>query len=66
MTGAAKEHGAEVIDYNAEDPVEALKRLTGGIGPDRAFDPVGGDANQPNRGSPHGCRQPRNPATPRR
>jgi threonine dehydrogenase-like Zn-dependent dehydrogenase len=46
----AKAQGAEVIDYNAEDPVEALKRLTGGIGPDRAIDAVGVDANQPSKG----------------
>jgi threonine dehydrogenase-like Zn-dependent dehydrogenase len=47
---AARAQGAEVIDYNAEDPVEALRRLTGGIGPDRAIDAVGVDANQPNKG----------------
>ena len=46
----ARAQGAEVIDYNAENPVEALKRLTRGIGPDRAIDAVGVDANQPSRG----------------
>jgi len=30
-----------VIDFNAEDPVEAIRRLTGGIGVDRAIDAVG-------------------------
>ncbi|GLV53489.1 glutathione-dependent formaldehyde dehydrogenase [Dictyobacter sp. S3.2.2.5] len=46
----ARELGAEVIDYNAEDPVEALKRLTGGIGVDSAIDAVGVDANKPQSG----------------
>jgi threonine dehydrogenase-like Zn-dependent dehydrogenase len=46
----AKEQGAEVIDYNKEDPVEAIRRLTGGIGADRAIDAVGVDANQPRQG----------------
>src|SRR5947209_15428156 len=47
---AAQAQGAEVINYNEEDPVEALRRLTGGIGPDRAIDAVGVDANQPRQG----------------
>ncbi len=47
---AAKAEGAEVIDFNAEDPVEAIRRLTGGIGSDRAIDAVGVDANQPRGG----------------
>ena len=42
--------GAEVIDFNREDPLEALKRLTGGIGPDRAIDAVGVDAVAPSSG----------------
>jgi threonine dehydrogenase-like Zn-dependent dehydrogenase len=46
----AKAQGAEVIDYNAEDPVEAIKRLTGGIGADSAIDAVGVDANRPQSG----------------
>ncbi len=40
----AREHGAEVINYNEEDPVEALRSLTGGSGPDRVIDAVGIDA----------------------
>jgi threonine dehydrogenase-like Zn-dependent dehydrogenase len=40
----ARAQGAEVIDFNAEDPVEAIRRLTGGIGVDRAIDAVGVDA----------------------
>jgi len=46
----ARAQGAEVIDYNAEDPVETIRRLTGGIGADRAIDAVGVDANQPTEG----------------
>ena len=36
--------GAETINFEKEPPVEALRRLTGGIGPDRAIDAVGVDA----------------------
>jgi len=43
----ARRAGAEVIDFEAEDPVEALQRLTGGIGPDRVIDAVGVDATSP-------------------
>lgn len=42
--------GAEIIDYDKEDPVEALKHLTGGIGVDRAIDAVGVDACCAHRG----------------
>ncbi|WP_062431678.1 zinc-dependent alcohol dehydrogenase [Herbidospora daliensis] len=39
-------HGqnAETVDFTAEDPVEAVKDLTGGIGADRVVDAVGVDA----------------------
>jgi len=40
----AREQGAEVIDFNSEDPTDAIKRLTGKIGVDRAIDAVGVDA----------------------
>jgi threonine dehydrogenase-like Zn-dependent dehydrogenase len=46
----ARAQGAEVIDFNAEDPVEAVRRLTRGIGVDRAIDAVGVDANRPQEG----------------
>lgn len=46
----AKELGAEVIDFNAEDPVETIQSLTGGIGVDRAIDAVGVDSSQPHQG----------------
>jgi threonine dehydrogenase-like Zn-dependent dehydrogenase len=42
--------GAEVIDFNRDDPVEVLQRMTGGIGPDRAIDAVGLDAMAPSSG----------------
>jgi threonine dehydrogenase-like Zn-dependent dehydrogenase len=40
----ARLQGAEVINFDEEDPVATLKRLTGGIGVDRAIDAVGVDA----------------------
>src|SRR5207247_1002360 len=46
----ARFQGAEAIDFNAEDPVEALRELTGGIGVDRAIDAVGVDAARPHDG----------------
>ncbi len=41
----ARAQGAEVIDFGSEDPVGAIRRLTGGSGADRAIDAVGVDAN---------------------
>ncbi len=46
----ARKQGAEVINFNEEDPVETLQRLTGGAGPDCAIDCVGVDAYHPHRG----------------
>eukprot|EP00913_Durusdinium_trenchii_P005671 g5289.t1 len=40
----AAAQGAEVINFEEEHPVEVLRELTGGIGPDRAIDAVGVDA----------------------
>ncbi len=41
----AREHGAdEVIDYRAENLRDRVRALTGGVGADVVFDPVGGDA----------------------
>ena len=48
--GMARTQGAEIIDYNAEDPVQAILELTGGIGVDRAIDCVGVDANHAHHG----------------
>lgn len=46
----AQWQGAEPINFEREDPVEALKRLTGGPGPDRVIDAVGIDAYRPQEG----------------
>jgi threonine dehydrogenase-like Zn-dependent dehydrogenase len=46
----ARAQGAEVIDFNAEHPVEAIRRFTGGIGVDRAIDAAGVDAERPQGG----------------
>ena len=40
----ARKHGAEAIDFSGEDPVEVLRELTQGSGPDRVIDAVGIDA----------------------
>jgi threonine dehydrogenase-like Zn-dependent dehydrogenase len=42
--------GAEAIDFNREDPVAVILRMTGGIGTDRAIDAVGVDAVAPKKG----------------
>ena len=43
----ARALGAEVIDFDTDAPVEALRDLTGGIGPDRVIEAVGVDAESP-------------------
>jgi NADPH:quinone reductase len=41
----AKEHGAdELIDYRSESIRDRVRELTGGVGVDVVYDPVGGDA----------------------
>ena len=49
----AQDQGAEVINFSSEDPVEAIRDLTDGIGVDRAVDAVGVDANRPSKGPAH-------------
>jgi threonine dehydrogenase-like Zn-dependent dehydrogenase len=46
----AQSLGAEIVDYEKEDPVAMLKELTNGIGVDRAIDAVGVDANRAHSG----------------
>ncbi len=46
----ARNQGAETIDFDAENPIEAIHELTKGIGVDRAIDAVGVDAVHPERG----------------
>ncbi len=41
----AKAQGWEVIDFAKEDPVQTVRELTGGIGPDYVIEAVGIDAN---------------------
>ena len=46
----ARSFGAEIIDFESEDPIEAILELTGGIGADRVIDAVGIDADHPHSG----------------
>ena len=46
----ARAQGAEVINFDEDDPVETIKALTGGIGVDRAVDAVGVDSVHAHRG----------------
>jgi threonine dehydrogenase-like Zn-dependent dehydrogenase len=46
----ARAQGAEVVNFDEEDPLEAIKELTGGAGPDRAIDAVGVDAAHAHHG----------------
>jgi threonine dehydrogenase-like Zn-dependent dehydrogenase len=46
----ARAQGAEIVDYEKEDPVATVKELTNGIGVDRAIDAVGVDANASHSG----------------
>ena len=46
----AQEKGAEIINFDNEDPVEAIKEFTDGIGVDRVIDAVGVDATHPHHG----------------
>ncbi|MBV9103583.1 MAG: alcohol dehydrogenase catalytic domain-containing protein, partial [Candidatus Eremiobacteraeota bacterium] len=46
----AAAQGAEIVDFNKEDPVQALRDMTNGVGPDRVIDAVGVDAVRPQSG----------------
>jgi threonine dehydrogenase-like Zn-dependent dehydrogenase len=46
----AREQGAEVVNFDEEDPIDAVRELTGGIGPDRVIDAVGVDAEHVHAG----------------
>ena len=46
----AREQGAETVNFDEEDPIDAIARLTGGIGPDRVIDAVGVEAERPQQG----------------
>jgi threonine dehydrogenase-like Zn-dependent dehydrogenase len=47
----AQRNGAEIINFNNEDPVQILRDLTNGSGVDRVIDAVGVDAAPPAHGS---------------
>lgn len=49
----ARELGAEAINFDEEDPVKVILKLTGGIGADRVIDAVGVDAEHPGHGMAH-------------
>jgi threonine dehydrogenase-like Zn-dependent dehydrogenase len=46
----ARRAGAQTVDFSTEDPIDAIRELTGGIGPDRAIDAVGVEAERPHEG----------------
>jgi threonine dehydrogenase-like Zn-dependent dehydrogenase len=46
----ARNHGAEVIHFDRENPISVLKELTNGAGPDRTIDAVGVDAATARKG----------------
>ncbi len=46
----ARRQGAEIINFEAEKPIQAIRELTIGIGVDRAIDAVGVDSNRPHSG----------------
>lgn len=46
----ARNQGAEVVNFEQEDPVQAILEMTGGDGADRVIDAVGVDAVRPEHG----------------
>lgn len=46
----ARSQGAEIINFEEEDPLDVILQLTGGIGVDRIIDAVGIDAQRPHSG----------------
>ncbi|MEV4764755.1 zinc-dependent alcohol dehydrogenase [Micromonospora chokoriensis] len=46
----ARAQHAEVVNFNAEDPVQTIVEMTGGIGVDKVIDAVGVDAERPAEG----------------
>jgi threonine dehydrogenase-like Zn-dependent dehydrogenase len=46
----ARRQGAEVVNYDEEDPVQTIMDLTGGVGVDCVIDAVGVDAECPHHG----------------
>jgi threonine dehydrogenase-like Zn-dependent dehydrogenase len=46
----ARDLGAEIINFEEDDPIETILNLTGGIGVDRVIEAVGIDAEPPRKG----------------
>jgi threonine dehydrogenase-like Zn-dependent dehydrogenase len=46
----ARHQGAECVNFDQEDPIEAILQMTGGIGVDRVIDAVGVDAEHAHAG----------------
>jgi threonine dehydrogenase-like Zn-dependent dehydrogenase len=46
----AQQQGAEIVNFEKEDPVQTILDMTGGIGVDRAIDAVGVDAEHAHHG----------------
>jgi threonine dehydrogenase-like Zn-dependent dehydrogenase len=46
----ARRQGAECVNFDRENPVETIVKLTGGIGVDRVIDAVGVDSEHPHAG----------------
>lgn len=49
----ARRQGAEVVNFDKEDPVETIVQMTGGVGVDRAIDAVGVDSEHAHHGPAH-------------
>lgn len=46
----ARAQGAEPVNFDEEDPIDAIRELTAGVGPDRVIDAVGVDAEHVHAG----------------
>lgn len=49
----ARRQGAEVVNFDKEDPVQTIVQMTGGVGVDRVIDAVGVDSEHPHHGPAH-------------
>jgi threonine dehydrogenase-like Zn-dependent dehydrogenase len=49
----ARRQGAEVVNFDKEDPVETIVQMTGGVGVDRVIDAVGVDSEHAHHGPAH-------------
>jgi threonine dehydrogenase-like Zn-dependent dehydrogenase len=49
----ARRQGAEVVNFDKEDPVQTIVQMTGGVGVDRVIDAVGVDSEHAHHGPAH-------------